>query len=57
MQSMWKNMGINSNSNVGIDNTMVVDAIVMTTCMSPFLKPLLNFDTMQKISTFTNMSF
>jgi len=54
---MWKNMGINSNSNVGIDNTMVVDAIVMTTCMSPFLKPLLNFDTMQKISTFTNMSF
>jgi hypothetical protein len=54
---MWKNMGINSNLNVGIDNTMVVDAIVMTTCMSPFLKPLLNFDTMPKFSTFTNMPF
>ncbi len=34
---MWKNMGTNSNWNVRIDDTMVVDVIVMTTCMSPFL--------------------
>jgi hypothetical protein len=37
MESMWKNMGTNSNWNVRIDDTMVVDVIVMTTCMSPFL--------------------
>jgi hypothetical protein len=45
---MWKNMGPNSDWNVGIDDTMVVDIIVMTTCMSPFLKPLLDFDSMPK---------
>jgi hypothetical protein len=31
-----KKIGINSGWNVGINNTMVVDSIVMTTCMSPF---------------------
>jgi hypothetical protein len=32
----------NSNWNAGIDDIMVVDSIIMTTCMSPFSKPLLN---------------
>jgi hypothetical protein len=44
MESMWKNMGSNSNWNARIDDTIVVDSIVMTTCMSHFLKPLLDFD-------------
>jgi hypothetical protein len=57
MKSIWKNIGINSSWNVGIDDTMVVDSIVMITCMSPFSKPLLDFDSMLKFSTFTNMSF
>jgi hypothetical protein len=48
MESMWKNMGTNSSWNVGINDTMVVDSIVMTTCMSPFSKSLLDFDSMQK---------
>ncbi len=29
-------MGVNSCWNAGIDDIMVVDSIVMTTCMSPF---------------------
>ncbi len=45
---MWKNMGINSSWNARIDDTMVVESIVMTTCMSPFSKPLLNFNQCQK---------
>jgi hypothetical protein len=45
---MWKNIEINSNWNAGIDDTMVIDSIVMTTCMSPFSKPLLDFDSMPK---------
>jgi hypothetical protein len=57
MEFMWKNMGTNSNWNVGIDDTMVVDSIIMTTCMSRFSKPLLDFDSMPKFSTFTNMPF
>jgi hypothetical protein len=52
-----KKMGINSSWNVGINDTMVVDSIVMITCMSPFSKPLLDFDSMSKFSTFTNMPF
>jgi len=31
-------MGINLGWNAGINDTMVVDSIVMTTCMSPFSK-------------------
>jgi len=54
---MWKNMGINSSWNARIDDTMVIDSIVMTTCISNFSKPFLDFDSMQKISTFTNMHF
>ncbi len=54
---MWKNMGINSGWNVRINDTMVVNSIVMTTCMSPFSKPLLDFDPMPKFSTLTNMPF
>jgi hypothetical protein len=57
MKSMWKNMGTNLGWNVGIDDTMIVDSIVMTTCMSPFSKPLLDFDSMPKNFTLTNMSF
>jgi hypothetical protein len=45
---MWKNMGTNLGLNVGIDDIMVVGSIEMTTCMSPFSKPLLDFDSMQK---------
>jgi hypothetical protein len=43
--------------NARIDDTMVVDSIVMTKCMSPFSKPLLEFDSMPKFSTFKNMPF
>jgi hypothetical protein len=39
------------------DDTMVVNSIVMTICMSPFSKPLLNFKSMQKDSTCTNTHF
>jgi hypothetical protein len=50
-------MGINLGWNARIDDTMVVDSIVMTTCMSPFSKPLLDFDLMPKKFTFANMFF
>jgi hypothetical protein len=40
MESMWKNMVTSLGWNVGIDGTIVVDSIVMTTCMSHFSKPL-----------------
>ncbi len=50
-------MGTNSRWNAKIDDRMVVDPIVMTTCMSPFSKPFLNFDSMPKFSTVTNMHF
>jgi hypothetical protein len=43
-------MGINLGWNARIDNTMVVGSIVMTTCMSPFSKPLLDFDSMPKFN-------
>jgi hypothetical protein len=39
LESMWKNIIINLGWNAGIDNTMVVNSIMMTTCMSPFSKP------------------
>jgi hypothetical protein len=39
VESMWRNKGINLGWNAIIDDTMVVDSIVMTTCMSPFSKP------------------
>jgi hypothetical protein len=48
MESMWKNMRIILGWNARINDTMIVDWIVMTTCMSPFSKPLLDFDSMQK---------
>ncbi len=54
---MWKTMGTNLSWNVGINDTMVVNSIVMKTCMSPFSKPLLDFDLMPKKFTFTNMHF
>jgi hypothetical protein len=54
---MWKNMGTNSGWNARIDDTMIIDLIVMTTCMSPFLKLLLDFDSMPKKFTLTNIPF
>jgi hypothetical protein len=54
---MQKKMAINLAWNVRIDDTMVFDSIAMTTCMSPFSQPLLDFDSMPKISTLTNMHF
>jgi len=41
-------MGTNSSSKTMMGDTMVIDSIVMTTCMSPFSNPLLDFDSMQK---------
>ncbi len=42
MEKMGSNLGWNAR----IDDTMVVDSILMTTCMSPFSKPPLDFDSM-----------
>jgi hypothetical protein len=36
---MWKNMGINSGWIARIVDILVVDSIVMTTCISPFKTP------------------
>ncbi len=55
MEPMWKNMGTSSGWNAKIDDIMVIDSIVMTTCMSPFSKPFLDFDSMPNFSTFTYM--
>jgi hypothetical protein len=44
-------MGINLGWNAGINDTMVIKSIVMTTCISPFSKAFLDFDSTQKIST------
>jgi hypothetical protein len=41
-------MGIKSGWNAKINDTMVVNLIVMTTCMSIFSKPFLDFDSMLK---------
>jgi hypothetical protein len=57
IESMWKNMGIYSSWNARFDDTMVVDSIVMTTCISFFSNPLLDFDSMLKFSTLPNMFF
>jgi hypothetical protein len=52
-----KKHGVNLSWNARINNIMVVNSIVMTTCMSPFSKPLLDFDSMPKKFTLTNMPF
>ncbi len=57
MESMWKNIGNNSGLKWVIDDTMVIDSTIMTTCMSPFSNPLLEYDSMLKFSTFKNMPF
>jgi hypothetical protein len=57
MESMCKNMGTNLNSKTMIGDKMVVDPIVLITCMLPFSNPLLDFDSMSKILTLTNMPF
>ncbi len=54
---MWKNMRTNLGSKTTIDDTMVVDSTIMTTCMSSFSNPLLDFDSMLVFLTFTNMFF
>jgi hypothetical protein len=48
-----KNMRINLGWNARINDTMVVDSIVMITCMSRFSKGLLDFNSMPKVSTLT----
>jgi len=50
---VWKNIKINLGWNSKINNTMVIDSKVMTTCMSPFSKPLLDFGLMPKKFTIT----
>jgi hypothetical protein len=50
-------MGTNLGSKTMIDDTMVVNSIIMTTCMSSFSNPLLDFDSRPKISTLRNMPF
>jgi hypothetical protein len=57
MESMWQNMGANSSSKTMIGDIIVINSIVMTTCMSPFSNPLLDFNLMSKFSTFTNKHF
>jgi hypothetical protein len=53
MEFVWKNIRINLGWNSKINNTMVIDSKVMTTCMSPFSKPLLDFGLMPKQFTVT----
>jgi hypothetical protein len=57
MESMWKDMETNLGSKAVINLIMLINSIVMITCMSPFSKPFLEFDSTPKNSTFTNMSF
>jgi hypothetical protein len=51
---MCKNTNYSS-WNPKIDNLMVIDLIIMTTCMSPFSKLFVDFDSMPKFSILTNM--
>jgi len=53
---MCKNTNYSS-WNPKIDNLMVIDLIIMTTCMSPFSKLFVDFDSMPKFSILTNMWF
>jgi hypothetical protein len=48
MEFVWKNIRINLGWNSKTNNTMVIDPKVMTTSMSPFSKPLLDFGLMPK---------
>jgi hypothetical protein len=45
---MWKNMKIDLNSKAMVGDTMIVNSIIMTTCISPFSNPLLDFDSMSE---------
>jgi hypothetical protein len=51
MESILKNIKIDSNLKTMIENTMVVNSIVMTICMSYISNHVLNFDSMLKFST------
>jgi len=53
MEFVWKNIRINLGWNSKINNTMVIDSKVMTTCMSSFSKPLSDFGLMPKQFTVT----
>jgi hypothetical protein len=58
MEFVWKNIRINLGWNSKINNTMVIDSKVMTTCMPPFSKPLLDFGSMPKENYYhKNMPF
>jgi hypothetical protein len=50
-------MGTNFSSKTMMGNTMVIDSTIMTTCMLLFSNPFLNFDSMPKKLTLTNMVF
>jgi hypothetical protein len=52
-----KNIGINLGWKLEIEDTMVVNSIIMTICISPFSKPCLDFDYMPKKFTLTYIIF
>ncbi len=54
---MWKDMETNLGSKAVINLIMLINSIVMITCMSPFSNPLLDFNSMLKFLTFTNIFF
>jgi hypothetical protein len=57
MESLWKNIEINSGSKAMIGDTMIVNSIIMITCMSHFTNHLLDLNSMSKNLTFKNILF
>ncbi len=55
IESMWKNIKTNFGSKGRIEDTTIVNSIVMMIGMSTFSQPFLEFDFMPKFSTFTYM--
>jgi hypothetical protein len=52
MEFMDKNMKWKSNKKTMIDDTMVFNSTMMTTCMSHFSNPFLNFDSFKALKKF-----
>jgi hypothetical protein len=52
-KSKWKNIGIKVDSNVLMDDTIMVDSIVRIIDMSPFSNPFQDLTSIPKFSTFT----
>jgi hypothetical protein len=44
-------------SKVMIGDIIIINSTIMTTCMSPFSNPFLDFDSMLKFLTLINMPF